>query len=96
MLTRARQSRQNDLLGLPLDHLPDRHPLDPLLRKQSLERRRFQDAQPDVKPHGHHHDAEQERYPPAPDEELVAGKPTEEQHRQIGEQETAGAAQLRP
>jgi hypothetical protein len=36
------------------------------------------------------------RTPPAPDEELVAGKPTEEQHRQIGEQETGGATQLRP
>jgi hypothetical protein len=34
LLTRARQSRQDDLLGQPLDHLQDRHPLDPLLRHQ--------------------------------------------------------------
>ena len=63
LLTSARQSRQNDLLGLPLDYLLDRHPLDSILRNQSLERRRFQDAQPDVKPHCHHYDAEHERYP---------------------------------
>ena len=90
-----RQRAEDDLLGLAADHFQNRRPLDPLLLHQPPEDRRFKNAEPDVEADAGHDDAEQKRNAPAPNQELVAGKPTEKQHRRISEQQSGRHAELR-
>jgi hypothetical protein len=80
-LPHTRQPRQDNLLGLALDDLECRHSFDPLLRDQTSEGGRFEDAEPDVKPNWDHDDAEKKGSTPSPGEELVAGNRAEDQHR---------------
>src|SRR5262249_60984946 len=57
---------------------------------------RLENSKPDVKSHEHEQQAQNERYAPAPDQELVAGHLAEREHGQVGEEEPAGHAELRP
>jgi hypothetical protein len=68
---------EDDFPGLAADHFQHRRALDPFLLRQALEDRRFENAEPDVEADASHDDAEQKRNAPAPDQKLVAGKPTE-------------------
>jgi len=72
-----RQRAEHDLLGLAADYFQHRRPLDPFLLNEPREDRRLKNAEADVKADAGHDDAEQKRNAPAPDQELIAGKPTE-------------------
>ena len=72
LLRRPCQRREDDLLGLPLDHFQDRRALDPVFREQSLEGGRLKDAESDIKPDSDHDDTQQKRDAPPPDQELIA------------------------
>ena len=61
LLSGPRQSRQDDLLGLTLQHLDHGDTLDALLVDYALKCRRLEDAEPDVEPNPDHDDAEHER-----------------------------------
>jgi len=61
------QRRENDRPQLTPNHLDDRDPLNAVFGHDPPERRRLENAEPDVKPDGNHHDAEQERDAPAPE-----------------------------
>jgi hypothetical protein len=74
----------------------DRHAFDAFLVEHLLEDRGFGDAEPDPQPDANHDDAEEERNPPSPDEELVARQPAEEQHRQVRQEQSGRPAELRP
>src|SRR5215472_1422175 len=96
LLGGAAQRCQYDLLWLPLDHLERRCPLDPLLRNDAPENRRFEDTEPDVEPDRNHDDAQQERNTPAPDQELVARDGAEHQYRHVREKQPGRSTELRP
>ena len=91
-----RKRRENDRARLTLDHLENRDPFDTVLGHDPPKRRRFHDAEPDVEPDGDHHEAEQERDAPAPNQELVAGNPAEHEHRYVCQQQPGRTAELRP
>ena len=63
--------------GLAADHFQHRRPLDPFLLNEPRKDRRLENAEPYVEADAGHDDAEQKRNTPAPDQELIAGKPTE-------------------
>ena len=88
LLRQAQQCGQDDLLGLPLQHLEHRNALGALLVQDLLEHRRFHDAETDPQSDADHDGAEEERDAPAPDQELVAGIPTEEQHRAVRQEQS--------
>src|SRR5438874_7558551 len=96
LLRHPQQRGQRDLLRLPLEYFQDRHAFDALFGKHLLEDRGLGDAEPDPQTDPDHDNAEKERDPPSPNQELVAGKPAEEQHRQIRQEQSGGAAELRP
>ena len=77
--------------GLPPQHLEHRHAFGAFLVEDLLEHRGFHDAETDPQPDADHDGAEEERDAPAPDQELIAGKPTEEQHRAVRQEQSAGA-----
>ena len=96
LLRQPQQRRQRDLLGLALEHFEHRHAFDAVFGDHLLEDRGFEDAEPDPQPDPDHDDADQKRDAPAPHQELVARKPAEHQHRQIGQEEPGRRAELRP
>jgi hypothetical protein len=49
-----------------------------------------------IKPHADEDEAQEERYAPAPGKELFAGHLAEREHGEIGEEKSAGHAELRP
>jgi len=77
LLRQPQQGRQYHLFGLALEHLKHRHALYAFLVEHFLEDRGFENA-PDPQPDADHDDADQEWNAPAPDQELVAGKPAED------------------
>src|SRR5215469_5878261 len=77
-------------------HFEHRRACNLLLVEDALEHWRFKNAEPDPQPYPDHNDAEPERHPPTPSEELIAGNRAEDQYRDIGDEETRRAAPLRP
>ncbi len=96
LLGHPRKRREDDRPRLTLDHLDDRGPLNTVFGYDPPERRRLHDAEPDVKSDGDHHDAEQERDAPAPDQKLVAGNAAEHEHCHVCQQQPGGSTELRP
>src|SRR6185437_5939334 len=86
----------DDLARLPLEHFDDRRALDLVLGDEAPEHRGFENAEADPQADGHHDDADEERDAPAPGQELIARVPAEEQHRDVGEEQAGGRAELRP
>src|SRR5215472_7743169 len=78
------------------EHLDDRRAFDLVLGKDALEHRGLEDAETDPQPDGHHDNAHEERDAPAPGQELIARVPTEEQHGDVGEEQSGRRAELRP
>src|SRR5262249_36007634 len=70
--------------------------LDLFFFDNALEDRSFEDAEADPQADPDHHDRDQERDAPAPDEELIAGNLAEDQHGEVGEEQAGGPAELRP
>src|SRR5437867_3571691 len=70
--------------------------LEPLLGDQLGEYRCLQDAEPDVEADADQRQAQRERDTPAPGKEMLAGHLTEGEHGEIGEEQSAGDAELRP
>ena len=67
------------------------------LGEQFRKYRRLQDAEPDVETDADQHEAEAGRgMLPAPGQELLAGRLTEGQHREIGQEQSARHPELRP
>src|SRR6202022_1771720 len=85
-----------NLFGLALEYLKHGYALDALFVEHFLEDRCFEDAEPDPQTDPDHDDADQEWNAPAPDQKLVTGKPAEDQHRQIGQEEPGRRPELRP
>src|SRR5436190_12426067 len=81
---------------MALDDFEDRRALDLAFRDELGEDRRLQDAQPDIETHADQEQAQEERYAPAPGEELLARHLAEGEHREIGEEKPARHAKLRP
>jgi hypothetical protein len=73
-----------------LDDRQHRRALDLALGEQFGEHRRLQNAQPDVEADADQHEAERERNPPAPGQELLAGHLAEGEHGEVGEEQSAG------
>src|SRR5438067_253419 len=96
LLRHPQQRSQRDLLWLTLEHFQDRHAFDAFFVEHLLEDRGLGDAEPDPQTDSNHDNAEKERNPPSPNQELVTGPPTEEQHRQICQKQSGGPAKLRP
>ena len=63
---------------------------------QLAEYRRLQDAEPDPQADADQHDRNRKRHPPAPGQELIAGPGAEGEHREIGQEQSARDAELRP
>src|SRR5258708_16253296 len=81
---------------MALDDFEDRRALDLAFRDELGEDRRLQNAQPDIEADADQDEAQEERHAPAPGEELLARHLAEGEHREIGEEEPAGHAELRP
>src|SRR5712692_4689177 len=96
LLAHPRQRREDDRPWLTLDHFEDGYPFDPAFGDQPPEDGCLENPEPDIEPHADHDDAEHERNAPAPDQELVAGNPTEHQHRDVRQQRPGRTAELRP
>src|SRR5215510_7645797 len=92
----AGEGGKYDLLRVALDHLQYRRALDLALGQQFGEYRRFENAEPDIKPHADEDETQEERYPPAPGEELLAGHLAEREHGEVGQEKPARHAELRP
>jgi len=70
--------------------------LDPAGRDQPGKHRRLENAEADPQSDADQHDREQERHAPAPAQELIAGHRAECQHGEIGKEQPARHAELRP
>src|ERR1700747_809766 len=81
LLRHPQQRSQRDLLRLNAEPFQDRHAFDTFFVEHLLEDRGLGDAEPDPQTDPNHDNAEKERDPPSPNEELVTGKPAEEQYR---------------
>src|SRR5262249_2577221 len=73
LFTHAGEGGKYDLLRVALDHFQYRRALDLALGQQFGEDRRLENAEPDIKPDPDEDEAQEERYAPAPGEELLAG-----------------------
>src|SRR6266851_5602815 len=96
LLGQAHEGREDDLLGMLNDHREHGLTLDLLLGQQLREDRRLENAEADIEADADEHDAEGKRNPPSPDDELVAGKLAERQEGEVGKEEAARHAELRP
>src|SRR5215813_12310435 len=96
LLRQARERRQDKLLRLALDDFDRWRSREALLRSETREDWRLEDAEPDIKSDCDHDDAEEERDTPAPGQKLVAGNLAEEQYRQVCQREPARSTELRP
>src|SRR5437660_8842307 len=96
LLGHPQQRSQRDLLRLTLEHFQDRHAFDSLFVEHLLKDRGLGNTKPDPQTDPNHDNAEKERNPPSPSQELVTGPPTEEQHRQICQEQSGRPAELRP
>jgi hypothetical protein len=77
-------------------HFENRHALYALLFDDLLEDGRFKYPKPDPKPNAHHDDAEEERDPPSPDQELIPRQPAEAQNRRVRQEQPRWRAELGP
>src|SRR5205823_9582512 len=73
LLRHPQQRSQRDLLWLTFEHFQDRHAFDALFVEHLLEDRGLGDAEADPQTDSDHHNAEKERNPPSPNEELTTG-----------------------
>ena len=96
LLGHAGEGAENDLLRLPFDHLEDRGFLDLLFKHELGEHRRFHDSQADPEADPDQDQTQEKGHAPAPGQELIARHRAEGEHRQIGEEQPAGYAELRP
>src|SRR5262249_28981958 len=78
------------------EHLDDRRFLDLVVPHDLLEHRRLEDAKPDPQAHADEDDRDREGNAPAPGVELVTGQLAEGKHSEVGEEEAAWHAELRP
>src|ERR1700746_2243173 len=91
----AGEGGKYDLLRVALDHLQYGRALDLALGQQFGEHRRLENAERDITPHADEDEAQEERYAPAPGEELLAGHLAEREHGEVGEEKPTGHAELR-
>ena len=96
LLAHARECREEDLFRVTLDHLQHRRLFDLVLGGEFGEYRRLHDAETNPQADCDQRDREQERHAPAPSQELLTGHLAEGEHREIGEEQPARHAELRP
>ncbi len=96
LLGEAHEGREDDLLGMLNDHRKHGLTLDLLLGQEFREDRGLENAEADIETNADEDDAERERNPPTPGDELVAGELAERQKGEVGEEQAAGYAELRP
>jgi hypothetical protein len=82
--------------GVALDDFEYRRALDFALGEEFSEDRRLENAESDIEPDPDEEEAEKERYPPAPGEELLSGHLAKREDGEVGEEKPAGHAELRP
>src|SRR5262245_10693224 len=92
----AGEGGKYDLLRVALDHFQYRRALDLALGQQFGEHRRLENAEPDIESDHDQDEAQEERYAPAPGEELLAGHLAEREHGEVGEEKSARHAELWP
>src|SRR5262249_59928333 len=92
----AGEGGKYDLLRVALDHFQYRRALDLALGQQFREHRRLENAEPDIESDHDQDEAQEERYAPAPGEELLAGHLAEREHGEVGEEKSARHAELWP
>src|SRR5262249_31875051 len=96
LLSYPDQCAEDDVLGLALDHFENRGALNLPLSDEPREHRRLHDPQANPEPDRHQNEAQGERQAPTPREELVTRHLAEGNNREVGEEQTAGHAELRP
>src|SRR5262249_52223510 len=96
LFAHAGEGGKYDLLRVALDHFQYRRALDSAPSQQIGEDRRLENAKPNIEPDPDEDEAQEERYPPAPGEELLARHLAKREHGEVGEEKPAGHAELRP
>src|SRR5215211_1229062 len=92
----ARPHRQEDVLGVRAQHVQNGHRGLGVGLLHLPEGRRLHEAQPNVEPHRYQDDAQEERNPPAPGQELLLRQLLEQGEDHRREHEPGRDAHLRP
>ena len=74
------------------EHLDHRRAFEAVLRGEPGEDRRFENAEPDIEADRDQHDADEERHPPSPGKELIAGDLAEGERGEVGEEEASATS----
>src|SRR5262249_47057507 len=96
LFAHAGEGGEYDLLRVAFDDFQYRRALDSALGQQFGEDRSLENAKPNIKPDADEDEAQEERYAPAPGEELLARHLAKREHGEVGEEKPAGHAELRP
>src|SRR6202035_1943294 len=96
LLRHTQQRGQRNLFRLTLEYFQDGHAFNAFFVEHLLKDRGLADTEPDPQTDPDHDNAEKERNSPSPNQELVTGKPAEEQHRQISQEQSGRTAKLWP